>query len=173
MSRRLRMVIVLTAMISVPAACGSPASSPAIGTSGPSTARVSSTSTTSRAEATGFLPCSYSEPSAALPPLLRPGDFQYNCGAAHPYTWIIDARWSSWGATVAQASAVLVQNTCTPDCAAANNKSSAVTIELSDPGQIDGHLLFRAMDITFTDGLKANIDEPVPGACPSYGGVGC
>ncbi len=125
-----------------------------------------------------FEACAYGPPKNSMPPRVppstEPAGFQYNCGAAHPYSWLQDVTWATWGATSATGKGELTVNTCTPDCAAGNLENRPISIELSHPARLDGFLLFTRMDITFEG---ANPSKPlhvsVPGPCPSYGGVGC
>jgi hypothetical protein len=149
---------------------GAPPASPLVIGLGPSSA---GTSTLPQFEA-----CAYgaSEDSAPprIPPSIKPTGFQYNCGAAHPYSWLQDLTWTTWNTTIATGHGTFASNTCTPDCAAGNLEYRPASIELSDPARMDGFLLFTRMDIAF-EGEEAPkpIAVTIPGQCPSYGGVGC
>ena len=89
-----------------------------------------------------------------------------------------ELAWSSWGSQTADGSGLYTENTCNPDCAAGNLASFAVSVELSNPGDADGHRVFTSMSVHFT-GQGSAYEAPkdftitVPGSCPAMGGTDC
>lgn len=57
-------------------------------------------------------------------------------------------RWSGWGTSVAQATGLWSASDCTPDCAGGNLTTSPVTLTLSSPGSVLGHMVYRCIKWT-------------------------
>jgi hypothetical protein len=107
-------------------------------------------------------------------PTIKPTDIEFNCGAAHPYTWLSELLWSTWASTVAKATGLYTINTCDPYCAASNDKAYAISITLNSPQELHGHLLYTRMLFDFVGGGSHphNFTFVTPAPCPN-GGLGC
>jgi hypothetical protein len=73
-------------------------------------------------------------------------------------------HWTDWGSSIAKASGIMDQNTCTPDCAQGVFKTYPVKVALTRTVSADGHPYFVLVEIDFTKAapLVGKHSESVP-----------
>jgi len=86
-------------------------------------------------------------------PAVRPGSIIYTGDGtgslAGPQRARQKIQWSQWGTTSATGTGADYVDNCIPDCARGKASRTPVTLKLSTPKRIGGHLIFTRMLVTF------------------------
>lgn len=92
---------------------------------------------------------SRSSPAVKPPYIVFSGDSSHLFAGAHSVRTKI--HWTNWTATgaTAKGAAMWIDN-CNPACADGTSSGYPVTLKLSRPGHLGGHLIFTRLKFTFT-----------------------
>ncbi len=81
-------------------------------------------------------------------------------GCATSADHLQDITWAKWSATAAYGLAEQYINSCIPNCADGTFTSAQVKVLLSNPGYIDGNLVFRTLSFTTATGPPQTLTVP-------------
>jgi hypothetical protein len=114
--------------------------------------------TTSTIEALpGIVRCAPS----TMPPAIRPTTIYFGCASGD--ISVANIKWQSWNTSSAIGTGTLNVNSCQPDCASGQEQTYAATVNVSDPGTVNGESVFQQVEAGptgFSDGPAETGSKP-------------
>jgi hypothetical protein len=123
----------------------------------PSATSAQPTSTSATTTEPGVLACA----PTSMPTVIRPTIIYIGCAAGD--VSFTDLTWQSWGTSSAIGTGTLNVNNCEPSCAQGQEETYQATVDLSDPGDVDGELVFQQLEggpTGFSDGPAETGTQP-------------
>ena len=72
---------------------------------------------------------------------------------------LVQLHWTDWGSSTTNATGTESVSTCNPNCASAPRTSSPARLQLSKPGRVLGHEVYRCFTLTVTESPQTDAHE--------------